>query len=635
VDAKNPIRWAANGEAGGAPWAYIGPFALTEKEEQGRQNNFDYPRLAMTSGAAPGADAAAYATFYASGGLGAALDKQPCFREIREEDICATDVAATAMAEEILGAHSIENAQALLSDNAEWAVLPPTPEACDVRVLLDFGREILGHHCFEIDAAEGTILDFHNFEFIQADGRENGSEGMNNSFRYICRNGRQTFRSLQRRGFQYSWLIARNLRMPLRIRAISVEFTTYPQNRHGSFWCNDQLLNQIWEVGAHTIRCCSEDTYTDCPTYEQTHWVGDARNEALIDWVVNGDPKLWFRCLEQTGQSLERSPISLSQVPSAWQNVLPAWSFLWMRSCREYLLWTGDYNGAAKLLPWVKRNVEGILKHLNAKHLFEIHAWNMFDWAAMDTPSHGVVTHNNCFAVLALNDCAELAEWLDDQKTAIRFRAAANALATTINSQLWDSKKKAYVDSIHADGTESHVFSQQTQTVAMIAGVAKGARAKHCREILTHPPKDFVKAGSPFFEFFLLEVLASEGLEKEFLDVIRKDWGFMIEQGASTFWEMWSLRSGRLTRSHCHGWSAAPTFFLSSNVMGIRPTRPGFEEIEFTPRLGDLQFVQGTVPSPHGPIAVRCERQGSTIRKEIRLPKGVRLKKREQLPKTG
>ena len=30
-----------------------------------------------------------------------------------------------------------------------------------------------------------TILDFHNFEFIQPDGRYNFAEGMNNSFRYI------------------------------------------------------------------------------------------------------------------------------------------------------------------------------------------------------------------------------------------------------------------------------------------------------------------------------------------------------------------------------------------------------------------------------------------------------------------
>lgn len=31
-----------------------------------------------------------------------------------------------------------------------------------------------------------------------------------------------------------------------------------------------------------------QDTFTDCPLYEQTHWAGDARNEALIAFGVFG-----------------------------------------------------------------------------------------------------------------------------------------------------------------------------------------------------------------------------------------------------------------------------------------------------------------------------------------------------------
>ena len=34
----------------------------------------------------------------------------------------------------------------------------------------------------------------------------------------------------------------------------------------------------------------------------------------------------------------------------------------------------------------------------------------MFDWADMDTPNDGVVTHQNCLAVHALRDAAELAD---------------------------------------------------------------------------------------------------------------------------------------------------------------------------------------------------------------------------------
>jgi len=298
-----------------------------------------------------------------------------------------------------------------------------------------------------------------------------------------------------------------------------------------------------------------------------------------------------------------------------------------MRSCSEYLLWTGDSAGAAKLLPWIERSADGIESHLNADGLFEIQAWNMFDWADMDTPDRGVVTHNNCFMVLALRDCARFAGWLRRPKVAARFRRMADRIAAAINRRLWDPARRAYVDSIHADGVVSTVFSQQTQTVALIAGVATGARERRCREIVHRPPAGFVKAGSPFFEFFLLEVLATEGRTEEFLDVIRRDWGFMVEQGASTFWEMWSNKAGRLTRSHCHGWSAAPTFFLSSEILGVRPTSPGFATCTVAPKLGRLKFLRGTVPTPHGPIAVSAERRGRRVYTSVTLPAGVTLDK--------
>jgi hypothetical protein len=627
VCAGRPLRWAARGKAGGAPWALVGPFAFTPREEEATRQFRDAPHVVLQREPHPAATAAAFAALYGRGTLDAGVLGAPYFQELSSAHTVTTDVAAGAMADEPDGPHSVANADALLSDNAEWAVIPPAGAGTDVRVLLDFGRELLGHHVLEVEAESGTVIDFHNFEFIQADGGENYADGMNNALRYVCREGRQSLRSLQRRGFQYSWLIVRGLRRPLRLRRVAVEFTTYPQARVGGFACSDALLNRIWETGAHTLRCCSEDTYTDCPTYEQTHWVGDARNEALIDWVINGDRRLWFRCLEQVGQSLERSPLTLSNVPSAWTDVLPAWSALWMRSCREYLLWTGDATGAARLLKWVERNVDGIEGHLNADGLFEIQAWNMFDWAEMDTPDRGVITHNNCFMVLALRDCAELASWLGRPATARRFRSLATRLARAVNRRLWDRGRRAYVDSIHADGVVSGVFSQQTQTVALMAGVAAGARGRRCREIVHRPPDGFVKAGSPFFEFFLLEVLATEGRTERFLDVIRSDWGFMIEQGATTFWEMWSNKTGRLTRSHCHGWSAAPTFFLSTEILGVRPVRPGFAEVTVAPKLGRLRFIRGSVPTPRGPITVSCERRGGKVRTAVTLPPGVKLRK--------
>ncbi|BDI34522.1 hypothetical protein CCAX7_65730 [Capsulimonas corticalis] len=622
-DGPAGLRFCARGDAGGAPWAVVGPFGLTAADRRKSETFMD---LSIIS-AEPLVEEATCEEGERVWEMGqvASLTDRPYFQEVRPEHLPSVNVFVQAYTDKVCaGEVRTEHRDGLLS-GSEWTTIQPDPEGRDIRILLDFGREIVGAHQFEVIAAEGTILDTHNFEFIQPDGLYNFAETMNNSFRYICRAGRQSYRTLLRRGFQYTYLILRNLTSPLRIKGFQTIYSSYPQSRRGTFASSDAKLDRIWQVGADTLRACAEDTYTDCPSYEQVHWVGDARNEALVDWVVNGDPRLWYRCLEQVGQSLDRSPLTEAQVPSAWRNIIPTWSFLWMRSCREYLLFTGDRDGAARLLKFAARNIEGILQYINADGLFDIHSWNLFDWAEMDTPNIGVVTHQNCMAVLALRDAAELSEWLGGAGRAAVWRKMADSLSDAVNAHLWNDERAAYTDCLR-DGAHSKVYSQQTQTVALMSGVASGGRGERCREIIHAPPEGFVRAGSPFFEFFLLESFQQEAREQDFVDTIRRDWGFMIDMGATTFWEMWSGRTGRLTRSHCHGWSAAPTYFLSTYVLGVRPLSPGYRSVVVEPHPADLTWCRGSVPTPFGDIHVQWENpNGAPFVIRVKAPEGVEV----------
>lgn len=621
VDCEETLTFSSKGGQKSSPWAVIGPFALNAQDQERASRDRDKTIL-ISRPLVPEATADAGEEVWESGSV-AEWTGAPFFQEVPAHRIAPVDVFAQSYTDIPTGASvRVDDAEAILSGNQDWTTVHPPDDASDARILLDYGTEVVGFQRFEVEAAEGTILDFHNFEFIQTDGRFSFAEGMNNSFRYVCKAGYQSYQTHVRRGFRYTYITIRNSKGPVRFRRMETLYNSYPQARRGSFQSSDALLNRIWEVGADTLRACAEDAYVDCPTYEQTLWVGDARNEALVDWVINGDPRLWHRCLELAGQSLDRSALVESQVPSAWQNIIPAWAFLWMRSCREYLLFTGDEQRSRALLGFVRRNVEGIRSFINNDGLFEIQAWNFFDWAKMDTPHTGVVTHQNCLAVLALKECAELADWLGEPGLASEWRDLASHLAAAINEHLWNADVGAYTDCLR-DNVQSTVFSQQTQTVAYISGVAQGERAARCRSVMYDPPEGFVKAGSPFFEFFLLEAMLNEGRDDDFLHLIRRDWGFMIHMGATTFWEMWSRTDGRLTRSHCHGWSAAPTYFLSTHVLGIRPLSPGFTQAVVEPHPGDLSWCRGTMPTPHGPIHVEWKRAEGGFEIRVTAPEAV------------
>jgi alpha-L-rhamnosidase len=94
----------------------------------------------------------------------------------------------------------------------------------------------------------------------------------------------------------------------------------------------------------------------------------------------------------------------------------------------------------------------------------------------------------------------------------------------------------------------------------------------------------------------------------------------MLNNGLTTFQE-----GDNKERSDCHAWSASPLYHFLSLVAGITPADPGFQTVDITPALGDLQHIEATVPHPAGMIEVQLERKGEKgIRGTIALPDGVR-----------
>ena len=76
--------------------------------------------------------------------------------------------------------------------------------------------------------------------------------------------------------------------------------------------------------------------------------------------------------------------------------------------------------------------------------------------------------------------------------------------------------------------------------------------------------------------------------------------------------------------SLCHGWASGPTSWLSRHVLGITPLEPGFARVRIAPRLGSLEWAEGTYPTPHGPIQVRHDRQADgSVTSQVTVPDGV------------
>jgi hypothetical protein len=404
---------------------------------------------------------------------------------------------------------------------------------------------------------------------------------------------------------------------------------TYPVLEHGAFNCSDGMLTRIWEMGRRTTQLCMEDTFVDCPAYEQTFWVGDCRNESLANFAAFGDTALVKRCLLLAAESMFRSPIPEQCIPTrdANRRLLPAWGLLWVLACHE--LWQYEADGAflRSILPAVTSTCDAFLDRRGEDGLMRFPGWNMLDWAPMDCPEGGAICHENAWLVRVLRDAAELADAAGSSDGG-RLREAAGSLRDAINTHLWDDGEKAYADCIRPSGRRSRVFSQQSQTVVYLCGCVPRDREQHVVERLKNCPPAWVHIRTPFMAWFSFEAFAKTGDHATILDWTRNIWGRMVREGATTCWEHIEATNDACfrwdpTRSWCHAWSAAPTYFLSTYQLGVQGAEAGWRRVRIAPRPEGLTWAKGSVPSVHGTICVDWSVTDRVFSMDVVLPNGV------------
>jgi hypothetical protein len=212
-----------------------------------------------------------------------------------------------------------------------------------------------------------------------------------------------------------------------------------------------------------------------------------------------------------------------------------------------------------------------------------------------------------------------------DNTSASGYARRADALAGAINKYFWDEKAKCWNDGYDlAKKEQINEMSQHMNALAVLLTLHPESRHKIAREILlksANAKRPKVLTASPFFYAYVLQAMADAGLREEAVEIIREKWGAMIDQGATTFWEMWE--SG-VHLSRCHAWSAAPLYLLTENVLGVTPVEPGWRRVRIAPMAAKLEFAKGVVPSPLGRIIVEWEKVGDDqLAVRVELPQGM------------
>ena len=496
-------------------------------------------------------------------------------------------------------------------DDRDTIIYPA--DGCDIQLLCDLGTQSVGYWNFMLNAAAGTIVDIAGFEYITPSGiLQQPGERYNNSMRYICKDGFNRFTSYHRRGGRYITITLRNVTEPVRFRSFRMVESTYPTVFLGDFHSSDTRLDKAYEISARTLKLCMEDTFTDCPLYEQTYWIGDGRNEALFAMHSCGAYDIVRHCIKLAAESLDNLPFFGCQVPSGWSCHIPSFSFFWTFSVEDYYQETADLDFLSELFPKVEELMARSLKLCeNEQGLMRTMDWNFLDWSNPDT-QHPYLIYNTIMLIGGLRCASRLAAILGDESKVSQYNAEAERISGNL-AKCWNERHQAYTEAIDDDGKVTDVFSIHTSLLALLFDAAEESCVASLRANILGGRNDLLQVGSPFFTYYLHALYEKLGAWEQSYFKVKKDYYEILDFGATTVWETFALATfdhthtntvDVPTRSHCHAWSSIPLEMFPRLILGIRRSTPGCTAFTISPYPGDLKYATGNRFTPHGPVNV-------------------------------
>lgn len=382
----------------------------------------------------------------------------------------------------------------------------------------------------------------------------------------------------------------------------------------GSFRCSDERLSQIWQTGAYTVHLNMQEYLWDGIKRDRLVWIGDMHPEVMTVGTVFGNHEVVRKSLDYVRDKTE---------PTSWMNGICSYSLWWIIIQHHLYQWYGDMDYLQEQKEYLAKLLDNVISNVRgSKEAYQ--DGRFIDWPSNDQPD---VIHAGLQAltVRALEAGAEMSRLLGDGSLTERCAQTAKSM-------------REYVP--------DHVGNSQAAALLAIEDMMDAGEASDI--ILANGPEKFTS----FMGYYLLEALAKGGRYSEAMDLISKYWGRMIDLGATTFWEDFNYKDGEnaaridevvpegkfdihadggawcyvgLRHSFCHGWASGPTTWLSRHVLGIEPVGIGFKEVRIEPHLGNLEWAEGTFPTPYGVISVRHEKKADgTVASEIKLPKGIK-----------
>lgn len=373
----------------------------------------------------------------------------------------------------------------------------------------------------------------------------------------------------------------------------------------GNFSSSDSLINKIHGLSTRTGLNNFTSVATDCPQRdERLGWLADAQlfsGTALYNW----DMKNFYRkALRDIGDGFDASGYVADVAPAKpfMSSNNPGWEDALLIFAWKSYLFYGDrsileefYTHFKRFLDFRKAHIEeGLLK-------YERGSWG--EWLAPELSSNELF--NNVYNIYSFILGAKIAKVLGDETKVAEYKTLETSLKKSFHKKFYKENLRTY-----------DLGVQSSLIMPLYLGLVPNEIFKEVLDTLLADIKDhnYHLSTGLHSTAYILKVLSENGYPEIAYKILKQktypSWGYMIDNGATTWWERWNSNTintkQETMNSYNHPVLGSVDEWLYSGLAGIKPIeeKPGFEEFSIMPYIDEVDSFNVSYESVKGNISV-------------------------------
>ena len=423
-----------------------------------------------------------------------------------------------------------------------------------------------------------------------------------------------TFNPFWFRAFRYIRIESKN---PDAIKNITAKRCNYPLDIKGTFECSNEYYNKMQEISINTMLCCTHEIFVDCPHFEQQQYIMDSAIESAVLMRMSDDTKMIKKCISEFAAAQHPTGLLAANYPCAGFQAIPGFSFFFVLLLKDYLEYSKDIDFAKQYLGTIEKIFTYFENNLNKDGLISrSEYWDFVDWvpewwAGIPHAKAGEsLTIYNLYYLTALKAAEFICEKTGKDYLATEYNRRHSEIKDKLFTTCYDKDK-----SLFKDGSNTNEYSMHTIIWAILADAVTGDDAK---EMAKHLLCDNLLKSSFSMNYYLFRALEKCGSYSHTVNFF-KGWQEMIDMHCTTWCE-----NPDAPRSECHGWSSAPLYEFSANILGVKYS---FDDtLTIAPTTLDLTYAKGAVPTRFGIVDISWTITDNIFTLSVKSPENIAKK---------